>query len=302
VIDVPGKARLKPRVWIGISAAILVVASAVQLRSAPARNFLWKITNPQNTVYLAGSIHLLTSGDYPLSPALDAAFDHTDLLVEEADFGELLSPDTQLRLLTRGMLPAGQTLEKVLSPKTYRLVSQRVAAMGMPLEPLQRFKPWFLSLTLMSLAWQAAGFDPALGLDKHFYDRARSQGKSIQGLETVDYQISRFDELSMEQQDSLLVETFEDFDSEQASIKQLADAWRNGDVTAVEATVLKDLKNQQVLYQRLLVERNRNWLPKIEALFKRPGRALVVVGAAHLVGPDGLLALLKAKGYTVEQQ
>src|SRR5262249_21783018 len=158
------------------------------------------------------------------------------------------------------------SLQKVLSPKTYALVSQRVAALGMPLEPLQRFKPWFLSLTMMSMAWQAAGFDPDLGLDKHFYDRARSLGTATQGLETADYQIGRFDELRMEQQDRLLVETFEDFDAEQASVKQLADAWRNGDAAEIEATVIKDLGKERLLYQRLLVDRNRNWLPKIEAL------------------------------------
>ena len=65
--------------------------------------------------------------------------------------------------------------------------------------------------------------------------------------------------------------------------------------------MLQDLKQEPQMYERLLVERNRNWLPKLEALFSRPGRAFVVVGAAHLVGPDGLIALLKAKGYQVEQ-
>src|SRR5262249_53632255 len=130
----------------------------------------------------------------------------------------------------------------------------------------------------------------------------KQDGKAIQGLETVEYQISRFDEMPMELQDHLLAETLRDIDTERANMSKLIDSWRAGDSAAVERIVLKDLQQEPVLYQRLLVERNRNWMPKIDALLTHSGQAMVVVGAAHLVGPDGLLAMLKAKGYTVEQQ
>ena len=102
-------------------------------------------------------------------------------------------------------------------------------------------------------------------------------------------------------QDRLLAETLKDIDTEQANLTRLVDAWRAGDAPGVERIVLKDLTQEAQLYQRLLVERNKNWLPKLEALFSRPRRAFVVVGAAHLVGPDGLISMLKAKGYTIEQ-
>ncbi len=77
----------------------------------------------------------------------------------------------------------------------------------------------------------------------------------------------------------------------------LADAWKAGDAPTVERIVLQELRKEPGMYQRLLVDRNKDWLPKIEALFARKGRTFVVVGAAHLVGSDGLLAMLKAKGY-----
>jgi len=99
----------------------------------------------------------------------------------------------------------------------------------------------------------------------------------------------------------LLSETLKELDTEQASMSKLIEAWRTGDAPAVEKIVLKDLQQEPQLYQRLLVERNKNWMPKLETLFTRRTRALVVVGAAHLVGPDGLLAMLKAKGFSVEQ-
>jgi uncharacterized protein YbaP (TraB family) len=124
----------------------------------------------------------------------------------------------------------------------------------------------------------------------------------VQGLETIEFQISRFDEMSMEEQDRMLASTLRELETEKAAVATLADAWKAGDAPTVERIVLQELRKEPRMYQRLLVDRNRDWLPKIEALFARKGRAFVVVGAAHLVGGDGLLALLRAKGYTVEQR
>jgi len=232
---------------------------------------------------------------------LEKAYTDSDLLVEEVDIADMTGPGTQLSMLTRGMQPSSMPLDKVLSPATMALLSKKAQEVGLPLEALKQFKPWMIALTIEAMEWQKAGFDQELGLDKHFFDQAQADGKAVQGLETVEYQLSRFDEMPMDLQDRLLAETLKDIDTEQASMSRLIDAWRAGDAPAVERIVLKDLQQEPQLYQRLLVERNRNWLPKLDALFARRGRAMVVVGAAHLVGPDGLLATFKAKGYRVEQ-
>jgi uncharacterized protein YbaP (TraB family) len=215
--------------------------------------------------------------------------------------GEMIAMDSQLQMLTTGMLPAGQSLDTVVSPVTLAAVNRRLETLGIPIEPLRRLKPWLLSLTLLGLEWQKAGFEADLGLDKHFYDQARSEAKTVQGLETVAFQVSRFDGMTMEEQDRLLAETLKELDTQQTAVTALADAWKAGDVPTVERLVLQDLRSDPRLYQRMLVDRNRDWLPKLEALFARRGRAFVVVGAAHLIGPDGLLAMLRARGYTVEQ-
>jgi uncharacterized protein YbaP (TraB family) len=269
--------------------------------SAQSRAFAWKATNSQGLVYLVGSVHMLTSDFYPLAPSLDAAFKDSDLLVEEANLAEMLSPNTQFAMLSRGMLPAGQTLDKVVSAATLALINKHSSGLGMPIEALKQFKPWFLAMTLEAAEWQKAGFDAELGLDKHFYDRAQTDSKTIQGLETTDFQISLFDGMTAEQQDRFLAETLKSIDTETASVGKLAGAWKAGDVPGVERLVLAEVKSDPVMYQRLLVARNRAWLPKIEALFSRPRHAFVVVGAAHLVGPDGVVAMLKAKGYQVVQ-
>lgn len=294
----PGRRASALRV-LGAVIALALLALPI---AAQSHSFLWKATGKGSTVYLAGSIHMLSPDFYPLNPVFDSAFNDSDLLVEEVDLGELLGPASQMQALMRGMLPAGQTLASVLSPATLALVTKAAKDLGAPIEALQRFKPWMLALTLEGLELAHAGFDPQLGLDKHFYDLAKESGKAVQGLETVDFQLSRLDGMTPEQQDRMLAQTLKELETEKTSVTKLTTAWKTGDADAVERLVLGQLKPEPVLYERLLVERNRNWLPKIEALFSRKGHALVLVGAAHLVGSDGLLAMLKAKGYRIEQQ
>src|SRR4029453_14675531 len=199
----------------------------------------------------------------------------------------MLDPTAQLKVLSRGMPPADQSLDKLISPATMALVRKVTGDLGAAGQPLMRFKPWMLAIALQGLELQKAGYDPELGLDKYFYDQAKTAGKSVQGLETADYQISVFDGMTMEQQDRMLAQTLKELETELSSVGKLAAAWKIGDAATAERIVQAELKSEPLLYQRLLVDRNRNWLPKIEALFARRGRALVVVGAAHLVGPDG---------------
>jgi uncharacterized protein YbaP (TraB family) len=302
---------MKPSLRACCSARLLLLALIAALAAstsqvtaqvtAQTRNFLWKASGKQGIVYLVGSVHMLSTDYYPLSPALDSAFRASDLLIEELDFGEVMASDSQLALLTKGMMPSGQSLDAVISPETMGLVTKRVQGLGLPIEPLKRFKPWALALTLLAMEWQAAGFDAQLGLDKHFYDLATAAHKPVKGLETVAFQISRFNEMTMPDQDGLLAETLKELETETASVTALANAWKAGDVTTVEKIVLQDMKSDRRMYERLVVERNRTWLPQIEALFARSAPAFIVVGAAHLVGPDGIINALKARGYTVQQ-
>ena len=293
--------RRRIRAAVAALVAFVAVGALSTRPGAQSRAFAWKATRGSGVVYLVGSVHMLTSDFYPLAPSLDAAFKDSDLLVEEANLTEMLSPNTQFAMLSRGMLPAGQSLDKVVSPATLALINQHSGGLGMPLEALKQFKPWFLAMTLEAAEWQKAGFDAELGLDKHFFYRAQTDSKSIQGLETTDFQISLFDGMTADQQDRFLAETLKSIDTETASVGKLAGAWKAGDVAGVERLVLAEVKNDPITYDRLLVARNRTWLPKIEALFSRPRHAFVVVGAAHLVGPEGVVAMLRAKGYQVTQ-
>ena len=285
-----------------VALAATVVAGSLSVHPlAETHAFAWKATKGAGAVYLVGSVHMLTSDFYPLPASLDTGFKDSDLLVEEANLAEMLSPNMQFSMLSRGMLPAGQNLDNLLSPATIALLNKHAGALGMPIEALKQFKPWMLAMTIEAMEWQKAGFDAELGLDKHFFDRAQSENKTVQGLETTDFQISLFDGMTNDQQDRFLAETLKGVTTETESVNKLAAFWKAGDAGGIERLVLSDVKSDPVVYDRLLLARNRAWLPKIEALFSRPGHAFVVVGAAHLVGPDGLIAMLKAKGYQLAQ-
>ena len=281
--------------------ATLAIAVAATTLAAAGHSFLWKVAGKGGVVYLVGSVHLLPKDFYPLNPPLEAAYKDSDLLVEEVDLAEMMAPEMQLSLLTRGQLPSSESLDKILSPSTMEALKKRLDGLGALAQPLMRLRPWLLALMIDSLEWQKQGFDPNFGLDKHFYDQAKEDHKAVKGLETVNDQISIFESMSAPQQDHLLAQTLKDIETEQANMNRMIAAWRIGDAAAVEKIVLNDIQKESDLYQRLLVNRNKNWMPQIEELFARKGHTLVVVGAAHLVGPDGLLAMLKAKGYTIEQ-
>ncbi len=229
---------------------VVAIALVAHLQAAPARDFIWKATaRSGGGLYLVGSVHLLSQDSYPLSPALETAFKESDLLVEEADLGEM-GASAQLTFLSRGMLPSTTPLDKVLSPATFALLTKHVDALGIPLDPLKLLKPWMLAQMLEVMQWQKAGFDPELGLDKHFYDQAQSTGKKVQGLETLDFQVSLFDTMTMPEQDKLLAETLKEVDTEQSNRSKLMDAWKAGDAPTVEGIRLNRHAQGKGLHRR----------------------------------------------------
>ena len=170
------------------------------------------------------------------------------------------------------------------------------------LDLIQPMKPWMVMLMLEAVGLQSAGLDPTLGLDKHFYDRASSTGRRVVGLETAASQIDRFDQLPIATQEQMLRSALEEMDTEKENLRGLVAAWKTGDAAALERLLLAAFGSNPAAYESLIVERNRNWMPRLDACLAHDESCFVVVGAAHLVGPQGLLVLLRQRGYRVEQQ
>jgi len=299
----PQNHRRWPRLLVAVVCltATWATAAAAQTPAAP-RSFLWKVAASQGVLYVAGSVHALTADAYPLSAAFETAFAAADTLVEEIDMSEANVVALTPTLLGKGMYQNGRRFDQAVSRETAALVEQRLAEVGLPAAMLQTMKPWMVMLTLTSIEAQKAGLDPELGLDKHFFDRAAAAGKRVVGLETAESQIDRLDAMPETLQEQLLLSTIEELDQASESLGTIVAAWRTGDAPKIEELLLSSFDEYPAVYESLIVERNRNWMPQIEGCLSRGATCLVVVGAAHLVGPDGLLTALRAKGYRVEQQ
>ncbi|HWI16870.1 MAG TPA: TraB/GumN family protein [Vicinamibacterales bacterium] len=285
-----------------LAAVIVLVLWLAPGIDGQARNFMWKVEGEGGSAYLLGSLHVLTPEWYPLSATINRAFAESKVLVEEIDIAEASDPTQMMSALTKAMLTSGRTLDQVIAPDVYAEVKKRAEKVGLPMMAVDRMKPWLVAITLMAPTLQAAGFKPELGVDRHFYDRAVDAKMKRQALETLQYQLDRFDELSMPLQEAMLKSTLTELDIEVGNVKEMAQAWAFGNVAAIEKMTLAALKESPELYKRLLLERNHNWMPHVEGCIKQNAGCFIVVGAAHLVGPDGLPNLLQKKGYKVTQQ
>lgn len=294
--------RLRPGPRLALVAGILA-SFAVSAASAQTgvRNFLWRVQNGSGVLYLAGSVHALSADVYPLNPAYQRAFDASDTLVEEIDLNEMGLLTAAPMLLSKGMYTDGRTFNQAVSKETVAMVSAKLKGTPFALDLIQSMKPWMVMLMLSAMQVQEAGLDAQLGLDKHFYDKAVAGKKTIIGLETAESQIDRFDKMPEPVQEQLLRTTLSELDTAQKELGTIVAAWRRGDTAALERTMLSGFLKYPAAYNSLIVERNRNWMPQLEKCLARTRPCFVIVGAAHLVGPDGLLKMLQQKGYKIEQ-
>jgi uncharacterized protein YbaP (TraB family) len=290
------------RAAAAVAAALVLLVVHASAQDAPRKHFLWKVEGRKTPLYLLGSIHLLSSAYYPLPPGIYQAFESAGTLIEEINLDELTSSSTLTLMMSKALYQDGKTLDQALSRQTYERLTAYLQSTGMPIEPMKRFKPWMVGLTISALEAQKAGFDPNLGIDKHFFEKAKKDGKTIDALETAAYQIERLDELVPSDQDDLIRQTLGEIENERANLKKMADAWAAGDVAGLEKLLLDGFKDSPRAYQRLLVERNVNWMPTLDRCLDATTPCFVVVGAAHLVGPDGLISMLRKKGLTVDQR
>lgn len=275
---------------------------AARRTERPPKHLIWKVSRQGQTVaYLVGSIHVLTKASYPLPPIFDDVYARTSVLVEEVDMAETADPAMAAGMAAKALLQDGQTLKSLLDPALYARVSEKAVGAGFPMMLLDRMKPWLVAVTLMLPELQAAGFDPAQGLDRHFYERGKADARPFRALETAAFQIDRMNGLSMPAQVQMLSAYLDDVDVQVKSVKELVAGWRTGDVPALEKLLLGEMRESAEVYQRLLVDRNQSWVPKI-AECQPSAPCLVVVGGAHLLGPDSVVALLARSGFTVEQQ
>jgi len=237
--------------------------------------------------------------DYPLSAPIEEAFMASQVVVFEVDLGELA--DAGFKLLAAGTLPPGTTLRDVVSAETHELVSSRLSEFGLEAGGFENMRPWLLATTLTAFELTRAGYSQTAGVDMHFFDRAKSAGKRIVGLETAEFQVGLFAGLDAGQDEAFLRQTLEELESVIPEVEELMGHWRAGDVVEVEQLLTEAYDEYPVLFRKIVADRNRSWLPQLEEILAGDEDGMAIVGSLHMVGDEGLVELLRRAGYTVEQ-
>jgi uncharacterized protein len=284
---------------LAVSLAWLAIGHGID---AQEKTFLWEVSKDNHSIYLLGSIHYLRKENFPLHKSIIDAFDASKRIVLEIDLNRISPGVAQKVTLDKAVYRDGQTLQQNVSQETYQLAEQRASKLGIDMRVMAPMKPWFVALTLAAIKFQQIGLDPNLGVDHYLAERAKRSGKSTSGLETLEFQIGLLDQLSKRDQESLLRETVVELDLLDTNINQIVQAWLKGDSDSLEALLLAGMKEYPEVHEKIIVDRNRRWVPQIEKIFAQGDGGMVVVGAAHLIGKDGVIEMLKARGYRLEQR
>jgi len=265
---------------------------------------LWKVTGPGDSrLYLLGSFHLLRAEDYPLAADVDQAFAASKRVVFELSPQDMQSPDLTRKMLQAAMRTDGSELKRDLDAATWTKLQKYAADNKLPLAQLQGMKPWFVGLTITLSQFTKMGLDPELGLDRHFMARAADAGKPTSGLEDIDTQVAVLSGMSLQEQQQMVAEALDQADQADAEGRKLHDAWRRGDDKLLWTSMAAEMRGEYPqLYKRINTDRNDAWVPKLEQQLKAgQGGTLVVVGTLHLLGEDGVVEKLRARGYQVER-
>lgn len=268
---------------------------------AVAETSVWMVEKDGARAYLGGTSHLLRSTDYPLPKEFSSAYDAADTVVFEVNPGEIGSPDFQREVMTQAIYPEGKGLDQVLSKETYSRLIAEAGKVGLEAAAIRRMKPAMVTLALLSAELAKLGVTQR-GVDFHFYERAVTDGKSLGALETPKEQIGFIFKLGEGDEDNFIRYMLEDIGRTGEVIDPMIDAWRAGDTAAIDRLALADMREQfPDVYKMLIVDRNERWEGQIEKLIASPPTELILVGVGHLVGQDGLVRVLRSRGYKVQK-
>ncbi len=272
-------------------------------RTAPVP-LLWKVSDADNSLYLLGSFHMLKPDDYPLSADVDAAFEDAESLLFEIDPAALTSPDTIAKFQRATAYDDGRTLSQVLPAATRDKLEKLLSVSGASIATFEAAEPWAVNLGLVLGVTQSMGFRAEDGLDRHLMARAEKSGKPVGGLESVDVQMAALDGTPHAEQIAGLDEFLSDPTKAVTEMRSLHASWREGDLKTLNQKFRVDMAQKSpVTYKLVNVDRNNAWMSTLEQRLKATGSddTMAVVGTLHLLGEDGVVEKLRAKGYTVER-
>jgi uncharacterized protein YbaP (TraB family) len=281
--------------------AVSVCMAVLSISPAIADTSVWSVRSGDNVIYLGGTVHLLRPGDYPLPDEFEEAYQASSELYFETDIAAMSDLSVQAQMLQQLTYSDDRSLRTVLSDEAYTALSAYTQTAGLPIVMLEKFKPGLLISTLQILVFQSMGFTPQ-GVDAFFHTRAVADGKAEGQLETVQEQIGFIAAMGEGNDSEFILLSLKDLTETGNVIDGMIGAWRSGDAQGLSELFVEDMKVEApALYDTLLLERNLKWIPQINRMLQDADTEFVLVGAAHIVGENGLLDLLSQEGYEINQ-
>ena len=268
--------------------------------------FFWQVNSGNATVYLMGSIHFADKSFYPLRKEIEDVFKKSETLVVELDINKIDHNAYNRLLVEKGIYKDGVTIKDVISEKTWLQLEQRLAQLNLSYDDIKSYKPGILVLTLTAMQVMQMGFDPGLGIDAYFLNKATSDApaKKIIELETLEQQVNLF--LDVSNGELLLKESLYSLDESESMMAEMVRYWKAGDEKKMNKLLFDDVLNEypafSAIYDSLIYQRNDQMLSKIDDMLKRQGNYFVVVGSGHLIGEKGIVNALREKGYDVKRR
>jgi uncharacterized protein YbaP (TraB family) len=246
-------------------------------------------------------VHLLRPADYPLPGEFEEAYKASSELYFETDIASMNDLSVQAQMLQQLTYGDDESLSSILSDEAYAALSAYTATAGLPIAMLNKFKPGLLISTLQILVFQSMGFTPQ-GVDAFFHTQAVGDGKAEGQLETVQEQIGSIAAMGEGNESEFILLSLKDLAETGDVMEDMIGAWRSGDAEGLSELFVEEMKVEApALYDTLLLQRNLKWVPQIDSMLQDADTEFVLVGAAHLVGENGLLDLLSQKGYEINQ-
>lgn len=281
---------------------IIFLTAVVFSVTVYAESSVWKLTSDNNNFYIAGSCHVLSKSDYPLPEEFEAAYKNVDQVVFETDIDKLMSPQNQLLLISKGMYTGNDTLENKLPKKAYESLVKYCNDNSIPINIIQKLKPWMATLTLMFIELEKIGITPEDGLELYFNEKIKRDGKKTGGLEGAKEHIEAISSIEEELDEAIIENFVQEVEELLVVIQDIIKSWKQGDESKIDEYLTGSLRKEHPrLYKRLVTDRNRSWISTLEDLINSGERILVIVGVGHLVGEDSVINLLKSKGYKIEK-
>ncbi|MBX2858218.1 MAG: TraB/GumN family protein [Cellvibrionaceae bacterium] len=263
-----------------------------------AGSSVFTVSKGKNKIIIGGTIHLLRPTDFPLPKEFEHAFANTRMVLFESDLSVAASPEFAQRLARQMRLKNGKTVDQFLQPKLWSKLTAYSDKHGFPLHSMKSFNAAFISI--MMTVYEAQRIGASGGVEAHF--SKNMEGKLVGELEDEEEVVQVMRSLARVDANSVMSSTIRDLENLSETMDMVVDAWRKGRTEKLYKRLGADMREENpAVYNTLVVQRNKRWLPKIESLFNTPETEFILVGAMHLAGPDSLLKMLKNNGYKVRK-